>query len=97
MRFVASGSFAPLGDPTQYGTCTRRPAAGERWIAGLRFAQVKRAFVTGEKTLDSEAFHEALNQLMQEDLQLLFSRRRYRSKNGMAINQVIYAVEKKAV
>ena len=70
---------------------------GERWNAGLHFAHVKSAFVLGEKALGREAFHEALNQLMQEDLQLFFSRRRYRSKDGMAINQVIYAVEKKAV
>jgi len=44
---------------------------GERWIAGLYFAHVKRAIILGEKTLGREAFHEALKQLMQENL-LLF-------------------------
>jgi len=39
---------------------------GERWIGGLRFAHVKHPFVFGEKTLGREAFHDALNQLMQK-------------------------------
>ena len=38
----------------------------------LAVAQVKSAFVFGEKILGREAFHDALNQLMQKDLQLFF-------------------------
>jgi len=60
-------------------------------------AHIKSAVVLGEKSLGRETLHEALNQLMQKNLQLFFSRRRYGSKKGMANDQVIYAVEKKAV
>lgn len=70
---------------------------GERWIAGFNFAHVKSAIVLGEKSLGRETFHEALNQMMQENLQLLFGRRRYGSKDRNAIDQVVDAVEKKAV